>query len=433
VSRSGLLVFSVLLAMTSRCNGQESQDDGRWRKLREHMTFNVQALTFATESRVIRSSLLNPENQFAGIPAGAATVELRPNVRWSQGIFTVIVKPRFVGVVEGGGTQPDSAEVFMQEWAARATPIRGFTLSYGREVLQWGPSMSISPSNPFFMLNGRDNPIKEIGGGDFFRAVYSPNSKYSVSYLWNVADGRIQPGGGPFRRIQALKVDYTPRSASASLVVSKKDGAPARIGGFFQVTASNALLLYVEGSLHLGSEALYPYLDASGGLWQMAALKSGFHHLYSTSVLGGAYTLGSGATLTTEYIINRDGYSNLEASRYFQLSEQNSQMLLSGASQSGTAAATLTAALNPGLLLLRRNYFFIQFLQTNYRQRADLMVRYTGNVDDRSGTLAAYATLNCTDRMQFFVLGMVNQGGNRTEAGRLLRHQAMAGIRFFLK
>jgi hypothetical protein len=433
VSRSRLLVFLVLLALASRCAGQECQDGSRWRKLREHMNFNLQALTFATESRVIQSSLLNPENQLARIPAGDGTFELRPNMRWTQGRFTLIAKPRFAGVITGGGTQPDSADIFMQEWAVRVTPVRGFTLSYGREVLQWGPSMSISPSNPFFMANGRDNPIKEIGGADFLRAIYSPNSKYSISYLWNTAPGRSQPGAGPFRRIQALKVDYTPRSASASFIVSKKDGAPARLGGFFQITASNALLLYAEGSLHLGSEALYPYQDASGGIWQMAALKSGFDHVYSTSVLGGAYTLGSGATLTAEYIVNRDGYSNLEASRYFQLSEKNSQLLFSAASQSGTAAATLTAALNPGLLMLRRNYFFFQFLRTNYRQRADLMLRYTANADDRSGTLAAYATINCTDRVQFFVLGMVNQGGSQTEAGRLLRHQAMTGIRFFLK
>jgi hypothetical protein len=430
---SRLLIIFVLLAVTGRCTGQECQDASRWRKLREHMSFNMQALTFVTESRVIQTSFLNPENQLAQIPAGDGTIELRPNLRWSQGRFTVIAKPRLAGVITGGGVQPDSADIFMQEWAVRVQPVHGFTLSYGREVLQWGPSMSISPSNPFFVANGRDNPVKEIGGADFLRAVYSPNSKYSVSYLWNTAAGRSQPGVGPFRRIQALKIDYTPRSASASFIVSKKDGAPARFGGFFQIAASNALLLYAEGLLHSGSEALYPYQDAGGGIWQMAALKSGSDHVYSTSVWGGAYTLASGATLTAEYIVNRDGYSNREASRYFQLGEENSRLLSSGAFHSGTAAETLTAALNPGLLLLRRNYFLFQFLRTNYRQRADLMVRYTGNADDRSGTLAAYVTINCTDRIQFFVLGMVNAGGTRTEAGRLLRHQAMTGIRFFLK
>ena len=433
MSRSRLLVFFALLAMTSRCTGQECQEVSRWRKLREHMNFNLQALIFGTESRVIQTSLLNPENQLALIPAADGTLELRPNIRWSQGRFTVIAKPRLAGTINGGGAQSDSTDIFMQEWAVRVAPVRGFTLSYGREVLQWGPSMSISPSNPFFVANGRDNPVKEIGGADFLRAIYSPNSKYSVSYLWNTAAGRSQPGVGPFRKIQALKVDYTPRSASASFIVSKKDGAPPRFGGFFQITTSNALLLYAEVSLHSGSEALYAYQDAGGGIWQMAGLKNGFDHVYSTSVWGGAYTLASGATLTAEYIVNRDGYSNLEASRYFQLGEESSQLLMSRASQSGTAAETLTAALNPGLLLLRRNYFFFQFLRTNYRQRADLMVRYRANTDDRSGTLAAYATINCTDRIQFFVLGMVNQGGTRTEAGRLLRHQAMTGIRFFLK
>lgn len=430
---SRFFILLVLLAVTGQCPGQESQDSDQWRIFREHLKLNVQALTFMTENGMIDSSLLNPGNRLAALPAANGTLELRPDFRWTGRKFTLIAKPRFGGVINAGGTQSSSTAIFMQEWALRVTPVRGLTLSYGREVLQWGPSMSISPSNPFFLENGRDNPIREIGGADFVRAIYSPNTKYSVSYIWNTGAGRSQQAAVAFRRTQALKFDYTPSFGSASFIFSKKDGAPPRFGGFFQITASNALLLYAEGVVHRGSEALYPYQDATGATWQMAPVKNDSDHIYSTSVVGAAYTLRSGATLTAEYISNRDGYSNLEANRYFQLGEANSQLLTSGRSQSETAAATLTAALNPGLPLLRRNYFSVQFLRTNYHQRADLMIRYTANLDDGGGTLAAYATFNCTDRIQLFLAGMVDHGGSRTEAGRLIGHQVMTGIRFFLK
>jgi hypothetical protein len=61
------------------------------------------------------------------------------------------------------------------------------------------------------------------------------------------------------------------------------------------------------------------------------------------------------------------------------------------------------------------------------------MVRYTANLDDGSGKFAAYATLNCTNHIQLFALGMVTNGSPNTEAARLVRHQAMGGIRIFIK
>jgi hypothetical protein len=108
-------------------------------------------------------------------------------------------------------------------------------------------------------------------------------------------------------------------------------------------------------------------------------------------------------------------------------------LFASGGAQAAPGAAALGAALNPGLLLLRQNYLFFQFLRTNYRNRADFMVRYTANLDDGSGKFAAYATLNCTNHIQLFALGMVANGSSSSEAARLVRRQTMVGVRFFIK
>jgi hypothetical protein len=431
------LLLPGLIVMASLCAGQEAADSGLSKKLHEHLVFNFQTLTYMTENGIMNHSLFNPDNLLAQIPQGEGTIELRPNLKWTQGRFMLMAKPRFLaamGFTSGSaGKQSNSGDFFLQEWSVRVNAARALTVSYGREFLQWGPSMSISPSNPFFIDNGRDNPVKEIGGRDFLRAVYSPSSKYSVSYLWNTAQGRSQTYAQPFRKTHAVKFDYTPSSFNASVIVSKKTDAPPVVGGFLQATVSSALLLYAEGSAHRGTQALFPYQENNSATWQMADIKNGFGHIYSTAVVGGAYTLRNGSTLMGEYIANREGYSDAEAQQYYQLGGENSQRLTSTGPQAESGAATLGAALNPQLLMLRRNYLFFQFLRTNYRDRADFMVRYTANLDDGSGKFAAYATLNCTNHIQLFALGMVTHGSPNTEAARLVRHQAMGGIRIFIK
>jgi hypothetical protein len=408
-----------------------------WERFQQHLKINFQALIYMTEIGVVHDSLFNPGNRLANIPRGGATVELRPNLQWAAGKFMLIAKPRLTGLSNFDtsipGTQTNAGHFFMQEWSVRANVIPKTTLSYGREVLQWGPTMSISPSNPFFVSNSRANPIVEIGGRDFFRAVYSPSSKYSFSYLLNTTAGRDFSVIGPFRMIQAIKLDYTPETFNASVILSRRMGSEPVLGGYIQVTASNSLLLYAESSAHRGSNVLYPSNVAGTAVLQIAALKNDFSHIYSTSVLGAAYTLASGSTLTAEYISNRSGFSGLEAAQYYDLGAQNSHLFAAGGPMAGANAFTLGEALRPGLLTLRRNYLFFQILRTNFHDRADLMGRYTANLDDHGGTFAAYATLNCTNQFQVFAVGMVAHGGQRTEAGRLLRQSISAGVRFFIK
>jgi hypothetical protein len=318
----------------------------------------------------------------------------------------------------------------MQEWAVRVKINHSLQASYGREILQWGPSMSISPSNPFFTDNGRANPIKELGARDFFRAVYTPNSRFSLSYIANTKIGRGDPGAVPFRVIQAIKADFTSRSFNMSANTSYQANGRATVGGYLQATLSDALLVYGETALSRGTSALYPVPTNQGG-WTLAAPND--RPLSVTSVFGGAYSLRGGATLTVEYISNRPGYSGSQASAYFQMVQAAAKELESGGPGAGAGASLLGAALQPGLPLLRQNYLFFQLLRANYRNRADMMIRYTANLDDAGGTLAGYTTANINNHVQLFAVGMLSVGGRDTESSRLLRDQISVGIRFFVK
>jgi len=135
--------------------------------------------------------------------------------------------------------------------------------------------------------------------------------------------------------------------------------------------------------------------------------------------------------LNVEYISNRLGYSGPQAREYFRMVQAAARDFESGGP--GAGAALLGAALNPGLPLLRRNYLFFQLLRANYRNRADMTIRYTANLDDGGGTLAGYVTDNWTNHVQLFAVGMLSTGGRDTESRRLLSHQLSFGIRFFVK
>ena len=428
---SSCLLFAVLCNV---CLGQDAESS-MWNTLADNLKINFQVLTYATQNGVLGRSWFNPGNRLANIPEADGTVEFRPDMRLTLGPVTLIAKPLLaVGTsleIDVPAARNTPVDAYMQEWAIRTKLGQALTLSYGREVLQWGPSMSISPSNPFFVDNGRANPIKEIGGRDFFRAVYSPTSRYSVSYIANIGLGRGEPGIGPFRSTQALKFDYTPKTFNFSVNASYTANSRPAFGGYFQATVSDALLVYAEGAFQTGAAALYPFRVEKDGSWRMSpAPDNGYH---ATSVLGSAYTLRNGSTLTVEYISNGLGYSDSQARGYFQMAQAASSALAAGGPSAANGASLLGAALNPGLPLLRRNYLFFQFLRVNFHNRADFMTRYTMNLDDGSGTLAGYGTVNCTNRLQLFAVGMVNNGGNGTESGRILRDQLSVGIRIFVK
>jgi hypothetical protein len=406
-----------------------------WNMFTENLKVNLQVLNYGTTNGVVSDSWFNPGNHLANIDEGAETVEIRPDLRFTLGPLSFIAKPRLVAgtslELDVPAARNTPVDGFMQEWGVRTKIGQAVTLSYDREVLQWGPSMAISPSNPFFADNGRSNPIKEIGGRDFFRAVYSRDLRYSVSYIANTELGRGEPGPQPFHNIQALKFDYTSKSFNFSINAAHTLDSRPSFGGYFQATVSDALLVYGESALHTAAGVMYPFRVQNGLGWQMTPPADKRFH--TTSVLGSAYTLRNGSTLTAEYISNRVGYSDSQAHSYYQMAQAASNAFLAQGPETGTAAILLGTGLNPGMPMLRRNYLFFQFLRVNLRNRADFMARYTMNLDDGGGVLAGYATLNCTNRIQLFAVGQLNNGGRNTEAGRFLRDQLSVGIRFFVK
>jgi hypothetical protein len=289
--------------------------------------------------------------------------------------------------------------------------------------------MFLSASNPFFVENGQSNPYRELGGRDYLKAVYFPNNPVTLSLISNTDLGRDELiDQSAFRRTDAAKIDYVGTATSGSLILSQQREGPERIGGHWQWTLSEALLVYAEGGFTFGSESLYPLRISDPPGWTFAAMP-GSRGIGSLSLAGFSYTFVSGLTMAVEYVYNAAGYSGQEAEDYFTLVEEASQQFLGGGPASASAAAALLAqARAPRLPLLRRHYLFLQFLRTNLRDQLDLTVRYTRNLDDDGSSLVPIAEWNANEYLRLFALGLFNFGSERTEFQRYLDQQILGGI-----
>ncbi|MDP2834148.1 MAG: hypothetical protein Q8Q28_12820 [Pseudomonadota bacterium] len=413
------LAGACLVGMARAASAAESSVD---------LSVRTRALFFGMETQLSPNSPFNPDNRIAALPRTELELHLRPDFTVSGEGWEAVAKPRAIGRhtrTQSAGQElreTDATLVLNEAW------LRGdfgaeWVATLGRKVVLWGPSMFVSPSNPFFVDNGRSNPYREIHGRDFAQIYYFANDSLSLQGIVNTGRGEAVSGVAAFQPVAALKLDWTGATHGLSLILSGKEGEAPRLGGYGQITASQGLLLYGEGALQRGSAALYPERPAG----DFIAREQDSNRLYATALVGAAYTLAAGPTLHIEYVHNNEGYSDGEAADYYDLARDLSQQM-----GVGGAAAVLGKGLNPKQLLLRRNYLFAQYLHTNIGNSLDATLRYTHNLDDGSGMFVPILSWNATDRLQLFALGVFNRGGARSEFGPLLHRQVMLGAQLFL-
>ncbi len=374
----------------------------------------------------------NPGNQLAQSNEAEFNLELRPDFSLSYREFELMLKPRLKFAWERVDTSErafdrDERSAFVNEWRLRWAPRERWFLSYGREVLLWGPAMLLSPSNPFFTDNGRSNPFRELGGRDYLQVLYLPNASWTISLISNTAQGRGDDGTGipDFERTDAIKIDFVGKNSNGGLLFSHRQEGVSQVGGYFQLTLSDALLAYAEGGYTRGTTALYPRRSAAPSGWVFADAKQDDRALYGVSLIGAAYTFESGATANVEYLHNSAGYSDQEARDYFDMVEQLGADFIR---RDFAAVLLLAEAANLRMPLLRRNYLFVQWLDTNINNQLDMTLRYTRNLDDDSGRFVAVFDWAINDFTHLFALGLVSHGGERSEFRRYLDRQWLVGF-----
>jgi hypothetical protein len=104
----------------------------------------------------------------------------------------------------------------------------------------------------------------------------------------------------------------------------------------------------------------------------------------------------------------------------------------SGGLVSALGQNTLGQTANTGLRFLRKNYAMLQYTQNNIKNKIDLTLRWTQNLDDGSGQFTGLVTYYLGKHLELFSVATVMAGGKNTEFGSILDYQWMLGLKFTL-
>ncbi len=403
------LTFSASFALPAQAatDTTETQADSATfgQELRSGFDSRINILGFGIAQSVKDDSRLNPENVLQ-IPRRQAELDFRPDFNLHLRQFEFGLKPRFkyarseVDFGAGASSTDTTHHFFINEGFVRYRVTDTLLANYGRENLQWGPSSLLSPSNPFNANNGKNNPYLELGGTDYARLVAIPNSALTVSLIANTRAGRLEQNpfqspafqDAPFQKNYAAKLDYTGDGHYFSVIASHRQQDRNRLGFFGGWNASDALLLYTEGSAAKKANDAPPNT------------KNDYQVL-----VGGAYTLEVGPTITLEYFHNNNG------------------CVLTRIDQ---CLAQQTVALDPRHPLLRRRYAMLQYVDTKIGGNMNLVVRLVRNIDDSSNQIIANLEYELGQHWQLYFVPTLYKGGRDSEFGSLLRRSAFLGASY---
>ena len=427
---------SIATEVSNNTENMEGPESSRlWNELAEGFDYSVRFLTSGMYQDV-EESTQNPNNDFLDLPRYIAKLDIRPDFSLNFRRLELSAKPRMSleykawkdGTREGDRDWED--DWFINEWLARIRLTESLFASYGRENLQWGPSFLFSPSNPFFMDNGRSNPKEEVPGLDFARLVWLSGKSWTVSLIANLGEGRQEFEIQEFEKVYAMKLDYTGKDSYASIILSHQEKDRTRLGGFAGKTVSDAFLLYTEGVLSKGSNALYPVETNNPFGASMEPVEDEDSSIEGSILVGGSYTLEIGPTLTLEYLYNGFGYNDSEASLYYQLRQNASNAYTSTGPLADLSVFTLGRTADPGLRFLRRNYIMLQYQHSEIMDVLSLTFRWTRNLDDNCGQIIMIAEYLLGDHIQLFSIGSINGGSRDTEFRALYNCQWMIGLEY---
>lgn len=398
----------------------------------EHFSWRSKILFFEEYQDLLDHTSANPENGLFQIPTASSEVHFRPDFQIRLPRLEASLKPRGVASRRSWrqgalrGHVETHAQGFINEWKAQLQIDPSLFVAYGKENLQWGPSFVASPSNPFFMENGKLDPFREIEGQDLVRLIYFPSERMTLSWIRQTEHSMEDLRGKDLPTLDAIKIDASFETSSGALIVSDGQEDRFRTGGYWQWTASDAVLLYAEFGVSRGTDMPSPKQNSAvplGVEWVPRDEDSGW---FPTVLTGGSYTFLMGPTLTLEFIFNRPGLNGEEARQFFAL-RQNAADALMDPMWEPLARAALAQTVWPDRFL-RRYYLMTQFLRTEIKDRLDVNLSYIHNIDDRSGSVFSFIEWDINDAVQLFNVTTVNRGATKSEFGSVMRWRTMVGV-----
>jgi hypothetical protein len=424
------LLFAVLVMTPVAALAAEQAQPGA----NDGFSSNIRALLYG-EAQYPAHSSQNPDNAFLHLYRYSGTAELRPDLFYDSNVVSVMFKPRLTsssfwwedGIAKG--ERDNLTRAFVNEWRVQAKPLTSLFVSFGKEKLLWGPSFLASPSNILFKDTEKINPKIEVEGKYMARVMYLPSAAVTITGL-SETQRDDTPAQGVDNPVRAVKADWVGSNAAISLIGYFKRDDRFRFGTYGQWTASDAVLLYYDGIISRGTDALYPAPDPANPLGGTFTQRyEGSDRLFATTVVGGAYTFLSGSTFNLEFLYNGQGYGDNDADEYYRLRHAAGDHYFDGGLMSALSSQTLGQTINTGLPFLRRYYLMGQFQMREIGNVLDIAVRYTHGLEERAGQASTILEWKLSDRVQFFNINMVSiDRGKETEFNAILAKSFMAGI-----
>jgi hypothetical protein len=432
----------ALMKSAAAEDSQTGQNGSKW--LADHFVWDLRMLAFGILQQPADSTQ-NPSNDFLHIPRYTAAGEARPDLRLSLDRLELSTKPRMslsyrVDDDSTDGRSRRQDDVRLNEWLVRMKLRENLFISYGCENLQWGPSFLFSPSNPYFRDNGRRNTYMEVPGMDFGRVVWLPGGPWAISFIANTGEGANKavesdnaPASAPpllFDKTYSIKADFTGREKYASFILSRRENSETMMGFYGGWTATDALLLFGEGTIARGNRALYPVENQSPLGASMEPLHARDSAFYPVLLAGAAYTFMSKSSLTVEYTYHSPGYDESVADRYYALRNKAASALESGGVISEPAQQTLGLAALTGLRFLRRNYAMIQYSQPDIANKISLTLRWIQSLNEQSGYATSILSYSPGKHIELFSVGIVAIGNRNTEFSSILGKYWQFGLQY---
>jgi len=426
---AGLLLCAVLVAMPLMAPAEEQtpQPASDW------FTRNFRVLLFSEMQEPSRSSQ-NPDNAFLSLPRYTAELQLQADFSANAPMVNWTFKPRVTATAAwwrdgvSAGERDRETRFFVNEWMVQPKLTDDLFVSFGKEKLLWGASFVVSPSNILFKDTERANPKAEVEGKYLGRVVYMPNRTITITGI-SETQREENAIGGPLRPIRVLKVDIMGGTTQVSMIGYSQQHERFRLGSYGQWTASDAVVLYYDGIVSKGTDALYPVLDPANPLGGgMAPINEQSSRPVAAVTAGGSYTFLSGETMSLELLYNGAGYDDDDARNYYALRSNAAAHLFDGGLMTGLSAKTLAETLSTGMPFLRQYYAMAQVQEREIGNVLDVMVRYVRSLEENAGQASVIAEWQATKRLQVFTIDTVATGGKETEFRSLIGKSIIAGV-----
>lgn len=363
---------------------------------------------YTSQMNLRTDSLLNPANRFARLPQNSNTLEARFNLKAENEALRLTLRPI---VLIQKNTINNQQDGYLSLWQLRLRVAEDWSITAGREVLNWGPAQFRSPSSPFYFDNGRNNPMRELSGVDALKISWNPSMQSTLTLAQLTGSGHLAQDR--WRNSWLLKLDQRGDDWAGGLALARIPGQDLFAGLHGQLTANDALLLYGEMASSTQTNALQS--PASLALPFSLAPRSSRQN---TALLGAAYTFDNGQSLNAEVLHSGHGYTAAEHSAYF--------------ARAAASPVNAAMALSLAPTLLGRDYLHLVWQSNLMESSGYWRAMATHAFTDGGNELSGYAEAVITPHLSAFALAALPLGTARQEFSSLYRSHLTAGLKIAL-